>query len=75
MYFLLTSRTKTAADLGVASFAVITLSYWVQCRYNYSKTKFEMKKMQEMLRQRALYEGTDKFRESGVEDNNRPVDV
>lgn len=70
IYFLLTSRVKASMDFGMASFAVITLSYWVQCRYNYSKTKFEMERVQELLRRKATYEGTQ---EDSVD--VRPIDV
>lgn len=68
LYFLLTSRVKASMDFGVASFAVITLSYWTQCRYNYSKTKMEMEKVQELLRRRSLFEGTEGDDETDVVD-------
>lgn len=57
-------------DFGVASFAVITLSYWIQCRYNYAVAKFEMERTQELLRRKALFEGTE---EDSVD--VRPIDV
>lgn len=69
LYFLLTSRVKTSMDFGVASFAIVTMSYWGHCRYNYSKNKFEMEKVQELLRRRAMYEGT------ATDPDENPVDV
>lgn len=73
LYFLFTSRVRAATDFGVASFAVVTLSYWVHCRYNFSKTKFEMSKAQEMLRRRALFEGTEK--DVDIVPDTKPVDI
>lgn len=58
-YFMLTSRTKASCHFGVASFAVITLSYWTQCRYNYSKLKFDMARTQELMKKHSMYEGTE----------------
>lgn len=71
IFFLFTSRVKASMDFGMASFAVITLSYWAHCRYNYSKTKFEMQRVQEALKRKAMYEGT----ELDVEATNKTVDV
>lgn len=69
LFFLFTSRVKAATDFGVASFAVITLSYWTHCRYNYSKMRLEMERVKEFLKERALLEGTEK------DGDRRPVDV
>lgn len=52
------SRPLAACNFAVYSFSGITILYWIQCRYKYSKMKFEMLQMQELLRRQALYEGT-----------------
>ncbi|CAH0554942.1 unnamed protein product [Brassicogethes aeneus] len=59
-HFMFNSRPLKACNFAVYSFSLITLAYWIQCRYNYSVQKFEMLKVQELLRQNALYEGTPK---------------
>ncbi|XP_019870122.1 cytochrome c oxidase assembly protein COX20, mitochondrial [Aethina tumida] len=66
-HFMFNSRPLSACNFAVYSFSFITLAYWIQCRYQYSVNKFEMLKMQELIRQNALYEGTER--------DNRPVDV
>lgn len=58
--FFLTSRTKFATDVAVASFAIVTLSYWCHCRYQYSVTKFEYAQLKAGMRSHLLYEGTEK---------------
>lgn len=58
-YFMFTSRVKASCDVAMACFTFITLGYWAQCRYTYSKTKFEMMRMQEALALANLYEGTE----------------
>ncbi|KAK9753425.1 Cytochrome c oxidase assembly protein COX20 [Popillia japonica] len=74
-YFMLTSKPLMASHCGMASFTAITLVYWFQCRYNYSKTRFEMMRIQKLLRQQAVYEGTgfekeieNELKEKGVMD-------
>lgn len=62
-YFLFTSKPKTATHFGFASYTVITIGFWIQCRYNYSKTKFEMARMQALLRHHAVLEGTEQERQ------------
>lgn len=57
--FMFTSRVKRACDLGMAAFCLVTMGYWVQCRYTFSKNKFEMRRVQELLRRQTMYEGTE----------------
>lgn len=77
VYFLFTSKVRVATNFGVASYAVITMSYWTQCRYKYSKTKFEMAQVQKLLREHALYEGTfqEKELDEQLKANSEPVEV
>ncbi|KAF2886812.1 hypothetical protein ILUMI_19361 [Ignelater luminosus] len=67
--FMFTSRVKSATDFAVASFAVITMGYWFQCRYEYSKTKFEMDKMKYLLQNHMMYEGMNKEEANSIDDN------
>ncbi|KRT83889.1 hypothetical protein AMK59_4164 [Oryctes borbonicus] len=57
-YFMCTSKPLMASHCGMACFTVITLGYWTHCRYNYSKVRLDMMRMQRLLREQALYEGT-----------------
>lgn len=57
--FLFTSKTLKSVNFSVYSFSMITIGYWIQCRYKYSKTKFEMLQLQEQLRKRAILEGVE----------------
>uniref|UniRef100_A0A1B0G853 Cytochrome c oxidase assembly protein COX20, mitochondrial n=1 Tax=Glossina morsitans morsitans TaxID=37546 RepID=A0A1B0G853_GLOMM len=57
--FLSTSRTTFSTHVGFGTFFVGTLVYWSWCRYQWSLHRFEYAKLQEGLRNKALYEGTD----------------
>lgn len=57
--FFRTSRPQRSVHIGFGTFFVVTLGYWFACRYNYSKQKFEMMKLQSALQKHALYEGTE----------------
>lgn len=72
-YFMFTSRTRAACNFGVLGFTVVTLGYWTNCRYEYSKTKFEMLQLQELMRQKQMYEGTEV--ETIIVDSKDVVDV
>ncbi|XP_030755489.1 cytochrome c oxidase assembly protein COX20, mitochondrial [Sitophilus oryzae] len=61
-HFLFTSKAVKSVNYSVYSFSIITLGYWIQCRYEYTKTKFEMLRLQEALANRALFEGTEEDR-------------
>ncbi|GJQ84034.1 hypothetical protein Trydic_g10498 [Trypoxylus dichotomus] len=62
-YFMCTSKPLMSSHCGMACFTVITLGYWTHCRYSYSKLRADMFKMQTLLREQALYEGTNRERE------------
>uniref|UniRef100_A0A1A9VR22 Cytochrome c oxidase assembly protein COX20, mitochondrial n=1 Tax=Glossina austeni TaxID=7395 RepID=A0A1A9VR22_GLOAU len=53
--FLSTSRTTFSTHVGFGTFFAGTLVYW----YQWSLHRFEYAKLQEGLRNKALYEGTD----------------
>lgn len=59
VHFLFTSKSLKAVNFSVYSFSLITIGYWVQCRYYYATTKFEMLKLKEIMRKRALTEGSE----------------
>ncbi|XP_022900111.1 cytochrome c oxidase assembly protein COX20, mitochondrial [Onthophagus taurus] len=76
MYFMFTSKPLMASHCAVASFGVITISYWAHCRYNYSKARFEMLRLQKLLQQHAMYEGTEAEKELDKKlINSNPVDI
>ncbi|CAG9863393.1 unnamed protein product [Phyllotreta striolata] len=56
--FMFTSHPQKSSNFAVLSFSFITLGYWVHCRYEYSKLKFETMRLQELLRRNTLLEGT-----------------
>uniref|UniRef100_A0A1A9X1B9 Cytochrome c oxidase assembly protein COX20, mitochondrial n=1 Tax=Glossina brevipalpis TaxID=37001 RepID=A0A1A9X1B9_9MUSC len=57
--FLSTSRTTFSTHIGFGTFFFGTIVYWSWCRYQWSMHRFEYAKLQEALRNKALYEGTD----------------
>ncbi|XP_023021347.1 cytochrome c oxidase assembly factor COX20 lethal (3) 87Df [Leptinotarsa decemlineata] len=71
--FMFTSQPLKSVNFAVYSFSFITMVYWIQCRYKFSKTKFEMLRMQEMLQRHVLIEGTQV--EEDVNLQNKPVDI
>ncbi|KAK9877003.1 hypothetical protein WA026_016031 [Henosepilachna vigintioctopunctata] len=71
-YFLFTSRVKAATDVSVGCFVLISVGYWIRCRYKYSKNRFDMLRLQEALINKNLYEGTELERDL---DSAEKVDV
>ncbi|XP_050304556.1 cytochrome c oxidase assembly protein COX20, mitochondrial [Anthonomus grandis grandis] len=59
VHFMFTSKVPKSVNYSVYSFSVITMGYWMVCRYNYSKLKFELTRTQELLRDRIATEGTE----------------
>uniref|UniRef100_A0A023FYD3 Cytochrome c oxidase assembly protein COX20, mitochondrial n=1 Tax=Amblyomma parvum TaxID=251391 RepID=A0A023FYD3_AMBPA len=57
--FMLTSRPRRAADMAMVSFLGITWSYWFYCRYQYSTTNFEFRKLQKQIQAGVVLQGTD----------------
>ncbi|XP_046461906.1 cytochrome c oxidase assembly protein COX20, mitochondrial-like [Daphnia pulex] len=58
-YFLFTSKVKQACNTAVLSFAGITLSYWVYCRYSWSQNKFNVTMLKTAMKEQVAREGTD----------------
>uniref|UniRef100_A0A336MEV2 Cytochrome c oxidase assembly protein COX20, mitochondrial n=1 Tax=Culicoides sonorensis TaxID=179676 RepID=A0A336MEV2_CULSO len=61
--FMKTSRPAFSSNVGMGSFIAITLGYWFPCRYQYSKDQFEYRKLQALMRDASIYEGTALERE------------
>ncbi|XP_011205277.2 cytochrome c oxidase assembly protein COX20, mitochondrial [Bactrocera dorsalis] len=57
--FLGTSRTRLSTHVGFGTFFTSTLGYWLVCRYQWSKKRFEYQQLKEAMRKQGLYEGTD----------------
>lgn len=56
--FMLTSRPQLSSHVAVASFTVVSMCFWMQCRYTYSKTKFELAQVKLGMQRHVMYEGT-----------------
>lgn len=72
-HFMITSQPRKSTNFGMYSFTLVTLAYWIQCRVNYSKQRFEMLKLQELLEKRAIYEGTEK--DIVLPSDSKPVEI
>uniref|UniRef100_A0A1B6MAQ3 Cytochrome c oxidase assembly protein COX20, mitochondrial n=1 Tax=Graphocephala atropunctata TaxID=36148 RepID=A0A1B6MAQ3_9HEMI len=59
LYFLFTSKPKIACHVGFSAMIGITMSYWVVCRYEWSRRTLELQKMQEYVEKRVLMDGTE----------------
>lgn len=59
-YFLFTSRVKRSSDLGVMTFTLVTLGFWIFCRYDYSRKRFKIAQLKHGLKTSVLLEGTEK---------------
>ncbi|CAD6993938.1 cytochrome c oxidase protein 20 homolog [Ceratitis capitata] len=57
--FLGTSRTRLSTHVGFGTFFTGTFTYWIVCRYQWSKTRFEYQQLKEAMRKQALHEGTE----------------
>ncbi|XP_059841536.1 cytochrome c oxidase assembly protein COX20, mitochondrial isoform X2 [Hypanus sabinus] len=58
-HFLATSRIKRSFDFGVGSFLVTTLGTWVFCRYQNAKLRIQNRMVQEGMKNKVTYEGTN----------------
>ncbi|OXU28583.1 hypothetical protein TSAR_004795 [Trichomalopsis sarcophagae] len=57
--FLVTSKPKLSSHVGFASYIVVTLGYYTNCRINYTNQKFQMAQIQEAMHRAAIMEGTE----------------
>ncbi|GAB6023352.1 hypothetical protein CHUAL_008152 [Chamberlinius hualienensis] len=57
-YFMFTSKARMAGHVGYGTFFVVTVAYWIRCRYNFSVAKFNYSQLQRKAREMNLLEGT-----------------
>ncbi|KAM9803947.1 cytochrome c oxidase assembly protein COX20, mitochondrial [Neosynchiropus ocellatus] len=57
--FLATSRVRRSFDIGFAGFLVTTLGSWFYCRLNNARLRTQRRMIQEGMRNKIVYEGTD----------------
>ncbi|KAL3282432.1 hypothetical protein HHI36_005619 [Cryptolaemus montrouzieri] len=58
-YFMFSSRIKASTDVAMGSYILIALGYWIHCRYNYGKAKFEMMRLQEAVALATVLDGSE----------------
>ncbi|XP_036279027.1 cytochrome c oxidase assembly protein COX20, mitochondrial-like [Pipistrellus kuhlii] len=51
-------RIRRSCDVGVGGFIVVTLGYWLHCRYNYAKQRIQERITREGIKNKILYEST-----------------
>ncbi|XP_057198528.1 cytochrome c oxidase assembly protein COX20, mitochondrial [Triplophysa rosa] len=59
VHFLVTSRVKRSFDVGVTGFMLTTLGSWFYCRYNNAKLRVQQRVIQEGIKNKVIYEGTN----------------
>ncbi|KAM3931232.1 cytochrome c oxidase assembly protein COX20, mitochondrial [Leptodactylus fuscus] len=57
--FLATSRVKRSCDLAAGGFVLSTLGSWLYCRYNYAKLRIQQRIVQEGIKNKVIYEGSN----------------
>ncbi|KAM4040582.1 cytochrome c oxidase assembly protein COX20, mitochondrial [Anomaloglossus baeobatrachus] len=57
--FLATSRVKRSCDLAAGGFILSTLGSWLYCRYNYAKLRIQQRIVQEGIKNKVIYEGSN----------------
>ncbi|XP_020787947.1 cytochrome c oxidase assembly protein COX20, mitochondrial [Boleophthalmus pectinirostris] len=60
LHFLATSRVRRSYDVGFAGFFVTTLGSWFYCRLNNAKFRVQERMIQQGLRNKVVYQGTNK---------------
>ncbi|XP_030412891.1 cytochrome c oxidase assembly protein COX20, mitochondrial [Gopherus evgoodei] len=58
-HFLATSRVRRSFDFGMGGFVLTTLGCWIYCRYNHAKLRIQQRIIQEGMRNKLLYEGSE----------------
>ncbi|XP_044146169.1 cytochrome c oxidase assembly protein COX20, mitochondrial [Bufo gargarizans] len=58
-HFLATSRVKRSCDLAAGGFILSTLGSWLYCRYNYAKLRIQQKIVQDGIKKKVIYEGSN----------------
>ncbi|KAG5316496.1 COX20 protein, partial [Acromyrmex insinuator] len=52
--FMFTSRAHLSANVALGSYMGVTVVYWCYCRYNYTMEKYEMRNLQNIIRQNSI---------------------
>ncbi|KAG5346974.1 COX20 protein, partial [Acromyrmex charruanus] len=52
--FMFTSRAHLSANVALGSYMGVTMVYWFYCRYNYMMEKYEMRNLQDIIRQNSI---------------------
>lgn len=60
--FMVSSQVLKSINFAIYSFTFVTLAYWIPCRYNYSKRKFELQRLEELMKRQVMKEGTEEER-------------
>lgn len=66
-HFAFFSKVTNATRCGVWSFAGVSLSYWIFCRYTYSVTRFKYKQLKYALKSKLEVTGTSKDFDSSLD--------
>ncbi|XP_060528927.1 cytochrome c oxidase assembly protein COX20, mitochondrial [Cylas formicarius] len=59
VHFICTSKSVKSLNYSVYSMCMITMGYWIQCRYEYSKSKSEAMRMRELIERGSMFEGSE----------------
>ncbi|XP_025104148.1 cytochrome c oxidase assembly protein COX20, mitochondrial-like [Pomacea canaliculata] len=57
--FLITSNVRRSTNIGVGSYALITMGTWLYCRYTFAKEKIRQRQIKKVIQSRIAYEGTE----------------
>nr|XP_056709322.1 cytochrome c oxidase assembly protein COX20, mitochondrial [Euleptes europaea] len=57
-HFLATSRVRRSCHFGAGGFIMTTLGCWFYCRYNNAKLRIQQRIIQEGMKNRIMFEGT-----------------
>ncbi|XP_048340891.1 cytochrome c oxidase assembly protein COX20, mitochondrial [Sphaerodactylus townsendi] len=57
-HFLATSRVRRSCHFGAGGFIFTTLGCWFYCRYNNAKLRIQQRMIQEAMKNKILFEGT-----------------
>ncbi|XP_019110036.1 cytochrome c oxidase assembly protein COX20, mitochondrial [Larimichthys crocea] len=59
LHFLVTSRVRRSYHVGFAGFMLTTLGSWFYCRLNNAKLRVQQRMIQDGIKNKIVYEGTD----------------
>ncbi|CAK1540585.1 unnamed protein product [Leptosia nina] len=71
--FMKTSKPLLSQHVGFGTFAMSTLVYWSYCRWQWSKQRFDAQLLQDCLKERIIYEGTQVEKELEGKEIYHPI--